>query len=424
MSEKHPLKIGILLQNAGKYGPEAGGGYSVYSRLISSIDKKNDWKDIEFVFIYITYSSEKDPGPGKKDLQKEIITIDLQKLDKGIHFFFRLYTRLDFIPYFKRLARKRLPMIRIINKNIVEAQLAKNKIDLIYFPIHDNPHYNYPYVLTNWDVGHLSMHSFPEVAMNGTFEERDKHYQNHIRKAFGVFCESETGRNELIHYTHVNKERVFITPAFPGAVIETKVSDQEQAAILKKFDLERKKFFFYPAQFWSHKNHYNLLCAFSELLKKHPGLKLVFTGSDKGNLAYIRGEIAGMGLEQSVRYLGFVSLPEVYTLYKNCIALTMTTFLGPTNLPLLEAAALGCPVIASDLAGHRELLEEYAAYVDPASPESILQAMLKEISKADSPGVPYVNPKFTMDACLSSLQDNFLKLKPYRRAFGFHFGQY
>lgn len=44
-------------------------------------------------------------------------------------------------------------------------------------------------------------------------------------------------------------------------------------------------------------------------------------------------------------------------------------------MPLLEAMYLGCPIICSDLLGHREILGEAGLYVDPLQVSSIYDAM-------------------------------------------------
>jgi glycosyltransferase involved in cell wall biosynthesis len=413
------LKIGIVLKE--DYTPEMGGGYSYYSKIIDAIDKKNDWMDIEFVFIKIGYIKSES---NKNKLQKKVIEINIQKLDKEKNILFEICNRLRFIGFFNRFADKKLKIIHDRRKNIIEEQFKTNQIDFIFDPTQSKGKWNHPFIITHWDIAHHSIFAFPEVAMNGTFEQRENYYQNELKEAFAVFCESEAGREELIHYQNINKEKVFVVPAFPGGVVDQKVPEQKQSEVLKAFGLFNKKYFFYPAQFWSHKNHYNLIIAFSDLVKSHPEANLIFTGSDKGNLAYIKELISKLGLEKSIRHLGFVSLEEVFTLYNNCVALVMPTFLGPTNLPLLEAAALGCPVIASDLKGHKEMLGEYAAYFNPADPVAILRLMINEMDRSDHKNSLFVNPKFSIDGCLNAIQESFFKLIPYRRAFGFNFKQF
>ena len=49
----------------------------------------------------------------------------------------------------------------------------------------------------------------------------------------------------------------------------------------------------------------------------------------------------------------------------------MPTFFGPTNIPVLEAWAFGCPVLTSDIRGVREQAGDAAVLADPRSVEAI-----------------------------------------------------
>jgi glycosyltransferase involved in cell wall biosynthesis len=243
-----------------------------------------------------------------------------------------------------------------------------------------------------------------------------------LGKAFAVFCESESGRKELLHYTSINEERVFVVPLFPGKVVEQNLSAVAQGLHLKKYGVVKNEFFFYPAQFWSHKNHYNLLLAFHQIHKKYPSIKLLFTGADKGNKEYIREVISNLGLEKRVLMPGFVTNEEVYSFYKNALALVMPTFLGPSNMPLLEAETLGCPVICTDLPGHREMLGDRAFYVQPQDPQSICSGLEAHIHPRQH--VPRVNTVFNLENAVKQIETNFLKLKARRKAFGYQFKEF
>jgi glycosyltransferase involved in cell wall biosynthesis len=133
---------------------------------------------------------------------------------------------------------------------------------------------------------------------------------------------------------------------------------------------------FYPAQFWAHKNHVNLLLAVRELRDEH-GLILpvVFVGSDKGNMEHVRRRVGELGLTTQVHFLGFVPQVDLITLYRKAFALIYVTFFGPDNLPPLEAFTLQCPVVASDVSGAREQLGEAALLVDPTNPHEIANSV-------------------------------------------------
>ena len=115
--------------------------------------------------------------------------------------------------------------------------------------------------------------------------------------------------------------------------------------ILEKFGLKTKKYLFYPAQFWPHKNHINLIKALSALKNESVTIDLILTGSDQGNYEFVMNYLNSTSVRDQVRYFGFVSDEEMKVLYTNALALVFPTLLGPTNMPILEAIACGCPVI-------------------------------------------------------------------------------
>ena len=75
---------------------------------------------------------------------------------------------------------------------------------------------------------------------------------------------------------------------------------------------------------------------------------MVLVGSEKNSLRRIKKEIAKNDLQNNVEILGFVSDKQITYLYKHAVALVMPSYFGPTNIPPLEAMALGCPTIVSD----------------------------------------------------------------------------
>ena len=55
--------------------------------------------------------------------------------------------------------------------------------------------------------------------------------------------------------------------------------------------------------------------------------------------------ISAHGLTDQISIIGFVDSAELAALYRGAAALVMPTYFGPTNLPPLEAWAVGTPVI-------------------------------------------------------------------------------
>src|SRR5262249_17282302 len=82
-----------------------------------------------------------------------------------------------------------------------------------------------------------------------------------------------------------------------------------------------------------------------------------------------------LGLADQVKFLGFVEQNDLIDLYKGAFCLAFPTFCGPDNLPPLEAFALGCPVIASEVPGAREQLGEAAILFPPADERALAKAI-------------------------------------------------
>jgi len=361
------MRVGVWVHES--FIPSVGGGYSYMSTLIGLIDKNKFEAPLKILFV----SSKKLDISTNKD----IVIINMRA--HPLSFVSKMIISLTYkTPGLKFVARKIKAKNEKLNDKSVRNQLKQNNIDLLYYLTQTTILItNFPFITTNWDLGHVSMYSFPEVMDRGEYERRHQWYSNTIQKAQAIFCESEAGKKELINYLNINPNRIKVVPIFPGDVISLSPSQSNQKAILEKYNIEKEKYFFYPAQFWAHKNHYNLIKAFKEYLKMFPDIKLIFCGSDKGNLHYILDLIKKEDLSDNVLFLGFITNIELNVLYRNALALVMPTFLGPTNMPLLEARVLGCPILCSNFDGHIEQLGDGALYIDPESIVDIKDKMIQ-----------------------------------------------
>lgn len=66
---------------------------------------------------------------------------------------------------------------------------------------------------------------------------------------------------------------------------------------------------------------------------------------------------------------------EITEIYRRARAMVMPTFFGPTNIPPLEAFALGCPVAVSRIYGMPGQVGDAALLFDPNSVDDIAAAI-------------------------------------------------
>lgn len=358
------MKIGIWLGS--DIVDTIGGGGSYSNRFLRLVDNYNFDEEIELCYLTLTDNNK---------LNRKCINVSqIPALLYGITCFSETLT--NFIKRVDKYIIKRIGLSKILKGSDI-------KIICYYRPT-ECMDSNFPFISNNWDIGHRSTHAFPEVIVNRTFEDRDIFYKQILPKSLLTICESKTGRKELIDYTGLGAHKIRVMPIFAGGVTSLSVSDEKMMSILEKIGVRRLCYFYYPAQFWAHKNHIGLLKAFKEFKKTHENFKLVFSGSDRGNKDYIIEKTQKLGLAKDVIFLGFIPEEDVYSLYKNATSLVMASHFGPTNMPPIEAMELGCPVACSDLGGHREILGDNAVYFDSYDYQSIYHALEEIVNNRES----------------------------------------
>lgn len=402
------MKIAIWLD--ADYRPEEGGGFSYYDKLVRALDSYAFDSQLELCFV-------SDGDITTLPLKREKIQL---MSDVRVSFGDKLKSNLPlYKDYYKPILARQLYAVR---QAAYRNQLKSYGIDVIYYLRQGERHVvDFPFVATNWDIGHWSTYAFPELVSGGEYGQRADFYRNVLPQALFVFAESEAGKHELMKFTNISEEKIKVVPIFAGNCVDEEVSEERQAEILKLYGLEKNKYFFYPAQFWAHKNHVNLIKAFAELNMKHPEYKLVFTGSDKGNKAYIQSIVEQLGLTDRVVFAGFVENAAINTFFKNATALTMASFFGPTNMPPMEAMHIGCPVICTDLAGHREQLGDAALYFDARDSKALAQCLEEMIANRDKYAVAIEKQGnksvFTIEKALKRVNQYMVELTAIREAW-------
>ncbi len=349
------MKIGVWMRYG--YSPLTGGGFSYFDAFVSKLKEHHFNNGVEWCFV--------SPASTCEDSNVVCLGLVPNKIP--------LIRKLTRNPRYLKLITK---LSLRLKKKIVLKKLAKNDISLLYY-CNQNEEVitDYPFISTVWDMGYFATYPFPELIEGRNFKGRMSYFSRILPKALMIMAESETGKTDLVKYAGITPEKIRVLPIFAGNVINQNVEEEEQNGYLKQYGLEESKFFFYPAQFWAHKNHIGILRAFSTFAHSHKDYKLVFTGGDKGNLDYVKTMSKKLSISDSVCFLGYVPMEALYTFYKKCTALIMASYFGPTNMPPIEAINLGCPVICTDIGGHREILADAALYFDAISSDSLYERM-------------------------------------------------
>jgi glycosyltransferase involved in cell wall biosynthesis len=132
----------------------------------------------------------------------------------------------------------------------------------------------------------------------------------------------------------------------------------------------------------AQKGHLLLLDAFADLLASGESASLTLVGDGELRAA-VEATVARRGLERHVTLLGWQSGEVVRQQLRNSRALVMPSFAEGLPVAIMEAFALGRPVIATYVGGIPELVEPgRSGWLVPAGSRSALADALREAARA------------------------------------------
>ncbi len=228
-------------------------------------------------------------------------------------------------------------------KSPIKNFVKKNKFDLIVFNspttyIHMCRGINYIVCLWNTEIDDFK--NFVE------FNKSNYLYQKNIIKesvqnAFKIVVFTEKNKQDLVNRFNCSKNKIIIQsakPIFPQIYEET----ENKKIFLNEFDNlkldKKKKWIFYPAQFWSHKNHEYIINSVKEIDKFGlSNINFVFCGRDKGYLSVVKKKIEEQNLKHRFKIFNYLSDYQVIALYLFSYALIIPTYVGRITMPLLES---------------------------------------------------------------------------------------
>jgi len=134
----------------------------------------------------------------------------------------------------------------------------------------------------------------------------------------------------------------------------------------------------YLGGFSPHKNLESLVRAFGRIAARQEfaDVKLVMVGDTSGDAFHtyfgtIAAQVASLGLGDRVIFTGYLEDQDVVVLLNLACVLVLPSLMEGFGLPAVEAAACGCPVIATKASPLEGLLGAGGIYIEPSEPEIV-----------------------------------------------------
>jgi glycosyltransferase involved in cell wall biosynthesis len=146
----------------------------------------------------------------------------------------------------------------------------------------------------------------------------------------------------------------------------------------------------YVGGFGPHKNLEALLGAFAPLAHQSAcsDVRLVLVGEYRHEVfhsesAALQRRLEALGLAGRVVFTGYLPDDDLVVLLNRSAVLVLPSLMEGFGLPAVEAAACGCPVIATRASPLPDLLGEAAIYIDPGEPGELASALQRVLDSAE-----------------------------------------
>lgn len=192
------------------------------------------------------------------------------------------------------------------------------------------------------------------------------------RNADAIITISENSREDIIRLLHVPAHKITIT-ALGASPSMRRLAEGEVQACKAKLGLGQ--FILSVGTLEPRKNLRTLLRSLVHLSRDWPGLHIVHAGPRGWKYASTLRDINRLNLGRKVHLLGQVPLDELVRLYNAATVFVYPSLYEGFGLPVLEAMACGCPVVASNTSAIPEVAGDAALLIDPMDPQAIADAI-------------------------------------------------
>jgi len=274
--------------------------------------------------------------------------------------------------------------------------LLKDNLDLMHFT-----YFSYPilywkkFIATVHDVTPL-LHKTGKASTKNQFIYKIKHFlfrlvlRFQVSKALKIITPTKTVKKELIRI-YGDQISSKILPIYEGVAWKMIRSSNN---IQDDNNISDKNFFIYVGNFYPHKNVERLIQAFSKIKTNK---RLLLLGPDDFFTNKILKLIHTLRLEDRVFLKRNSTTEDLIFYYKNAQALIHPSLSEGFGLPLLEATYFNCPIIASNIAVFKELLEDNYLPFNPTSTIDIKNKIEYFIKNKPTFNYKKIIPKYSFE---------------------------
>lgn len=209
------------------------------------------------------------------------------------------------------------------------------------------------------------------------------------KQADALVTVSDYSREAILKRFRFDPRRVFVVGEAADPVFR-RLARPEPGPKLRSQGIDaRGRMVVYLGGFSPHKNLGALVAAFARLAGRteFDDVRLVMVGDKSGDAFHtyfgtVAAQVDALGLRERVVFTGYLDDEDVVVLLNIGSVLVLPSLMEGFGLPAVEAAACGCPVIATRASPLPKLLGDGGIYIDSREPD-IERALTEVLSSPD-----------------------------------------
>jgi glycosyltransferase involved in cell wall biosynthesis len=253
--------------------------------------------------------------------------------------------------------------------------IESHDLDVIHFPFQDFLVTSLPSVFNPHDLQHIHL---PKLWPADVIYFREAYYRFACNCATKVAVGFPWVLEDLVENFGLSRSKIALIPWGGPSALNELPTDQDVVRVRERYGLPRR-FAFYAASPWPHKNHVNLLRAIHVLKQRGSELTLVLSGGENvynsKSWSELRRTTSALHLDDRVKFVGYVATEDMRAMYRAASLVVVPTLFEAGSGPLAEAWVDDIPAACSDVPMLRSQAEDAAVFFDPLNPEAIASAM-------------------------------------------------
>jgi len=262
----------------------------------------------------------------------------------------------------------------IITKLMPHLFLTNSKPDIFFTPSHYVPPFA-PMKLA------CSIMDLGYIEFSGQFKKYD-YWQLRLWSAWSIFVSkvvlsiSQSTKKDIVRHYPFSQGKVKVTTlAYDKSKFNPEILTKDVRRLKKRYSIVKKDYILFLSTLKPSKNIEGLITAWAKIEKTFPDVQLVIAGKKGWLYEHIFSVAKQLKIEDRVVFTGFVDEKDKADLIREAKVFVLPSFWEGFGLDVLNAFAVGTPVVVSDRGSLPEVAGEAGLVINPDDTDDIGEKM-------------------------------------------------